>query len=97
MNEPNQTAARPASTTSPGRRIATAVLMSAAVFLVLWLMAFSLVASLLISSCCGVVLIAASTVSDVVEMVLDAIATVIFAIFAAIAAVIAAIFSLFGF
>jgi len=59
-------------------------------------MAFSLVTSLLIGSGFGVVLIAASTVSDVIEMVLDAIATVIFAIFAAIAALIAAVFSLFG-
>ncbi len=66
------------------------------VFLVLWVMAFTLVTSLLISSGFGVILIAASTVSDVIEMVLDAIATVIFAIFAAIAALIAAVFSLFG-
>ena len=97
MNEPNQTAARPASTTSPGRRIAACVIVSAIGFLMLWLMAFSVVTSLLISAGVGVVLIAASTVSDVVEMVLDVIATVIFAIFAAIAAFFAALFSLFGF
>ena len=96
MNAPDQTTARPASTSSPVRRIAACVIASAIVFLVLWVMAFSLVTSLLIGSGFGVVLIAASTVSDVIEMVLDAIATVIFAIFAAIAALIAAVFSLFG-
>ena len=96
MNAPDQTTARAAPTGSPVRRIAACIAVSAIVFLVLWVMAFSLVASLLISSCCGVILVAASTVSDVIEMVLDAIATVIFAIFAAIAAVFAAVFSLFG-
>ena len=96
MSEPTQTAARPASTTSPGRRIAACVIVSAIAFLVLWLMALSVVTSLLISSGVGVVLVAASSVSDLIEMVLDAIATVIFAIFAAIAAFFAAVFSLFG-
>ena len=96
MNAPDQTTAKPASTSSPVRRIAACVIASAIVFLVLWVMAFSLVVSLLISSGFGVALIAVSTVSNAVEMVLDAIAFVIFAIFAAIAALIAAVFSLFG-
>ena len=96
MNAPDQTTARPASTRSLVRRIAASVIMSAIVFLVLWVMAFSLLTSVLISSGFGVVLIAACAVSDLVEMVLDAIATVIFAIFAAIAALIAAVLSLFG-
>jgi hypothetical protein len=96
MNEPIQTTARPASTTSPGRRIAACVIVSAIAFLALWLVALSVVTALLISSGVGVVLVAASSVSDLIETVLDAIATVIFAIFAAIAAVIAAVLSLFG-
>jgi hypothetical protein len=96
MNAPDQTTAKPVSTSSPVRRIAACVAVGAIVFLVLWVMAFSLVASLLISSGCCVVLVAASTVSDVIEMVLDAIASIIFAVFAAIAALIAAVFSLFG-
>ena len=96
MNAPDQTTARPAPTSSPVRRVAACVIASAIVFCVLWIMAFSLVTSLLIGSGFGVVLIAASTVSDAIEMVLDAMATVIFAVFAAIAALIAAVFSLFG-
>jgi hypothetical protein len=96
MNAPDQTTARPAPTGSPGRRIAACVLVSAIVFLALWVMAFTLLASFLISTCVGVVLVAASSVSDLIEMVLDAIATVVFAIFAAIAAIFAALFSLFG-
>jgi hypothetical protein len=96
MNASDQTTARPASTSSSGRRIAACVLVGAIVFLALWMTAFTLVASFLISTCVGVVLVAASSVSDLVEMALDAIATVIFAIFAAIAAIFAALFSLFG-
>lgn len=78
------------------RRIATVVALSVVVFVVLWLMAFSVLTSLLVASGCCVVVTAASTVSDVVEIVLDAIAAVIFGVFAAIAAVFAAIIGLFG-
>jgi hypothetical protein len=70
--------------------------MSGLVVLVLWVFAFSLLTSLLIGSCFGVVVATASEVSDLVEMVLDAIATVIFGVLAAIAAAVAAVFSLFG-
>ena len=96
MNAPDQATVKPAPTSSPARRIATCLVVTALVFIVLWLMALSVVTSLLISSGIGIVLIAGSNVSDLIETVLDAIATVIFAIFAAIAAVIAAIFSVFS-
>ena len=96
MNAPNQTTASPAPTRGSGRRIAACLIVSALVFLTLWLMALSLVTALLISSGVGVVLIATSTVLELVATVLDVIATVIFAILAAIAAVIAAVFSIFG-
>ena len=96
MNASDQTTAKPAPTSSLVRRIAACVAVSAIVFLVLWVMALSLFISFLISSGVGVILIATSTVSDFIEMVLDAIATVIYAVFAAIAALIAAVFSLFG-
>ena len=56
----------------------------------------SVCTSLLVSAGCCVVVVAASTVFDVVEMVLDAIAAVIFGVLGAIAAVFAAIFGLFG-
>ena len=96
MNASDQTTAKPAPTSSLVRRIAACVAVSAIVFLVLWVMALSLFISFLISSGVGVILIATSTVSDFIEMVLDAIATVIYAVFAAIAALFAAVFSLFG-
>ena len=67
------------------------------IFGVLWIIAFSLVTSLLIGAGCCVVVIAASSVSDLVELLLDAIASVIFAVLAAFAAVFAAILGLFGF
>ena len=96
MNAPDQ-AARPASRKGPARRIATAIVLSLLIFGVLWIVAFSLVTSLLIGAGCCVVVIAASSVSDLVELLLDAIASVIFAVLAAIAAVFAAILGLFGF
>jgi hypothetical protein len=82
---------------SPVRRIVTVVLLGGIVFVALWLMAFSLVTSLLVAAGFGVVVVAASTVSDLVELVLDAVVAAVFAVLAAIAAVFAAIFSLFGF
>lgn len=96
MNASDQTTAKPAPTGSLVRRIAACVAVSVIVFLVLWVMALSLFISFLISSGVGVILIATSTVSDFIEMVLDAIATVIYAVFAAVAALIAAVFGLFG-
>jgi hypothetical protein len=91
MNAANDIRARPAR--GPVRRIVTAMILGAFVFVALWLLAFSLFASLLISSGCCVVLVAASTISDIVEMILDAISAVIFGVLAAIAALFAAIFS----
>ena len=95
MNSP-EPAARPASNSSPARRIAVAVILGGLVFAVLWIMVFSMVTSLLIGAGCCVVIGAATSVSDVVEMLLDAIATVIFGVLAVIAAIFGAIFSLFG-
>lgn len=96
MNAPEKSV-RPASHGSPARRIATAIVLGALIFGMLWIMAFSLVTSLLIGSGCCVVVIAASAVSDLAETVLDAIASVVFGVLAAIAAVLAAILGLFGF
>jgi hypothetical protein len=96
MNATREPGRRPASAGSIVRRFAAAMIMSAMVFVLLWLMAFSLFTSLLASAGCWLVVVAASTVFDVVEMVLDAIAAVIFGVLAAIAAVFAAILGLFG-
>lgn len=97
MSAPNEPGTRPAPRRGPVRRIAATLIMSALVFVALWLMAFSLLTSLIISSGCCVVLVAASSISDLVEMVLDAIAAVVFGILAAIAAIVAGIFAIFGF
>ena len=96
MNAPVESPPRPASTSRVVRRVAVAAIMGVLVFFALWLMAVSFVTSVLIASCFCAVTVGASSVSDLVEAVLDAIAAVIFGILAAIAAVIAAIFSLFG-
>jgi hypothetical protein len=90
-------AARPASKSSPARRLAAAVMLSALVFAVLWIMVFSMITSLLIGAGCCVVIVATSSLSDVIDMLLDAVATVVFGILAVIAAIVAAIFSLFDF
>jgi hypothetical protein len=96
MNAP-EPAVRTAPNTSPARRIAVAVILSGLVFAVLWIMMFSMVTSLLIGAGCCVVIVAASSALDVVEMLLDAVSTVIFGVVAVIAAIFGAIFSLFGF
>jgi hypothetical protein len=96
MNSP-EPAARPTSNSSPARRIATAVTLGALLFVVLWITMFSMVTSLLIGTGCCVVIVAASSASDVFEMVLDAISAVIFGVLAVIGAIFAAIFGLFGF
>ena len=96
MNAPNEPVARPASASGLGRRIAATVIMSGLVFLLLWLMAFSVFTSLLIASGFCVVVVAASAALDPVVTVLDAIAAVVFGVLGAIAAFFGAIFSLFG-
>jgi hypothetical protein len=96
MSPPEPTA-RPASHSSPARRIAVAVILSGLVFVVLWIMMFNMVTSLLIGSGCCVVIVAASSLSDLVDMLLDAVATVIFGVLAVIAAIFEAILGLFGF
>jgi len=62
MNPP-EPAARPVSNSSPARRIAVAVMLSGLVFVVLWIMMFSMVTSLLIGSGCCVVIVAASSLN----------------------------------
>ncbi|MGV3635549.1 MAG: hypothetical protein ACO1NY_14460 [Pseudorhodoplanes sp.] len=96
MSPPEQAASR-APNNGPARRIATAFVLGLLIFGVMWIMAFSLITSLAIGAGCCVVTIAASSVSDLVEMLLDAIASVIFGVLAAIAGVFAAILALFGF
>ena len=96
MNSP-EPAARTASNSSPARRLAVAVGLSGLVFVVLWITVFGMVTSLLIGAGCCVVIVAASSVSDLFDMVLDAVATVIFGVLAVIAAIFRAILDLFGF
>ena len=80
MNAPHEPVTRPASASGLVRRIAATVIMSGVVFLLLWLMAFSVFTSLLIAGGCCVVVVAASAASDPVEMVLDSIAAVVFGV-----------------
>jgi hypothetical protein len=96
MNSP-EPAARPASHGSAARRIAVAVILGGLVFTMLWVMVFSMVTSMLIGAGCCVVIVAASSTSDVVEMLLDAVASVLFGVAAVLAAIFGAIFSVFGF
>ena len=96
MNSP-EPAVRTAPNRSPARRIAVAVILSGLVFAVLWITVFSMVTSLLIGAGCCVVIVAASSLSDLFDVLLDAVATVIFGVLAVIAAIFGAIFSLFGF
>lgn len=95
MNSP-EPAARSASSNSPARRIATAVILGTLVFVALWITMFSMVISMLIGTGCCVVIVAASSVSDMFEMVLDGIASVILGVVAVIAAIFGALFSVFG-
>jgi hypothetical protein len=92
MNAPVESMTRSASTSRVVRRIAVSAIMSVLVFLAMWLMAFSLVTSLLIASSFCAVTILASSISDLIGIVLDTVAAVVFAVLAAIVA----IFSLFG-
>ena len=96
MNSP-EPVAQPTSKSSTARRIATVVTLGALVFVALWITMFSMVTSLLIGTGCCVVLVAASSASDIFEMLLDAISAVVFGVLAVIGAIFAAIFGLFGF
>ena len=92
MNSP-EPAVRQAPNSSPARRIAAAVILSGLVFAVLWIMVFSMITSLLIGAGCCVVIVAASSLSDLAETLLDAIASGVLAV---IAAIFGAILGLFG-
>ncbi|ARQ00912.1 hypothetical protein [Pseudorhodoplanes sinuspersici] len=96
MNAPHEPVTRPASASAMARRLVATVIVSGLIFLLLWFMALSVLTSLLIAAGFGIVVVAASAASDLVEMVLDAIAAVVFGVLGAIAAFFAAIFSLFG-
>ena len=96
MNSP-EPAVRTAPNRSPARRIAVAVILSGLVFAGLWIMVFSMVTSLLVGAGCCAVIVAASSVSGLFEMLLDAVATAVFGVLAVIAAIVGAIFGLFGF
>jgi hypothetical protein len=74
-----------------------AFLIGAVIFAILWVTAFTMLASLLIGSGCCVLIVAASSISDIAEMMLDAVASVVFGILAVIGAIFGAIFGLFGF
>ena len=95
VNTSDKPGSRPASASGLVRRIAVTMILSGLVFAVLWLMAFSIVTSLLASAGFCIVVAMASAGSDPVETVLDAIAAVVFGILGAIAAFFTAIFSLF--
>ena len=77
--------------------MAVAIMLGGLIFLALWIMVFSLVTSLLIGAGCCVAVVAASSVSDLVETLLDAVASVIFGILAIIGEIFAAFFTLFDF
>jgi hypothetical protein len=97
VNTPAQPTERPKPAGGPGRRIAVSVILSLLVFvLVLWVTTFTLVTSLLIGAGFGVTVLAASTISDVVEMLLEAVATVVFGVLAVIAAILGFVFNIFG-
>ena len=96
MNSP-EPAVRTAPNSISARRITVAVILSGLVFAVLWIMVFSMVTSLLIGSACCVVIVAAGSVSDLFEALLDAVATAFFGALAVITAIFAAILGLFGF
>lgn len=93
MNSPER-AVQPSN--SPVRRIAIAAGLSVVIFALLWMTVFSAVTSALIGAGCCVVVVAASSASDVVDMLLDAIASAIAVVLAAVAAILAALFGLFG-
>jgi len=90
-------AARRASNNSPARRIAVAMMLGGLVFAVLWIMVFSMVTSLLVGAGCCVAIVAASSASELVGILLDAVAAAVFGMLAVIAAIVGAIFSVFGF
>ena len=96
MNTPNEPVTRPASASGLLRRTTAIAIVSGLVFLLLWLMVFSVFTSLLIAAGFCIVMVAVSAASDPVEMVLDTVAAVVFGVLGAIAAILGAIFSLFG-
>ena len=95
MNPP-EPAVRSAPNSSTARRAAVAIILGTLVFAVMWITLFSLLASLLIGAGCCAVIVGASSMSDMVQALLDAIAAVIFGALALIATVFGAIVGLFG-
>jgi membrane-associated phospholipid phosphatase len=93
MNAPDQPVMRRTPGSSLSRRLIATIIVGGLLFLVLWLMALTALTSLLISAGFCVVVVAASTVSDLVETMLNIIVAIVFGVLAAIAAFFAAIFS----
>ena len=96
MNAPDRPVTRRAPASSLSRRIVATMITGGLVFLLLWLMALSALMSLVIAAGVCITVLAASTVSDPVETVLEFLVAIVFGILAAIAAVFAAIFGLFS-
>lgn len=94
MTTPAEPNAQPVPNKGPARRVAAALTVGVLLIFVLWITAFSLFTSLLIGSGLVVVVVAASTVSDAVEMILNAIAAVISLVLGAIAMIFGTIFGL---
>jgi hypothetical protein len=90
-------AVRPASKSSYARRFAAAVMLSGMVFVAMWIMAFSMMTSLLIGAGCCVLIVTAGSLFDLLAVLLDAVATVAMALLAAVTAIVGLILSLFNF
>ena len=92
---PPAPAPRPSATGRLLGRLAVSAVMSALVFAVLWLWALNMMTSMLLAAGFGTVIIVASSASDIIETVLDAIGSVVLGIFAAIGALIGGILGIF--
>lgn len=77
-------------------RIAVAAVIGVIVFALLWYTIFSAVTAALIAAGGTGVIVVGSSVSDVLESLLELLASIVLAVLGAIAAVVAAIFSIFN-
>ena len=82
--------ARPQS--SLGRRIATVMVLSMIFSLALWYMALSAMTSLLSGAGAGALILVASSTSDALETILEAIGGFVLGLLAAIGALLSAVF-----
>ena len=88
--------AKPTKQSAPrsnlARRMAITVVLSAIFSLALWLMALSAMTSLLAGTGAGVIILAASSTSDVLNAILETIGGFVLGLLAAIGAVLGALF-----